>query len=76
MNSNVNLNLKIKNMALEKSFQEKFEEIQQKIQLVFSQVLADIAKSPGGLERLEMLHANHEKLTKYDVTKLFDSLQL
>ena len=72
----MNLNLKIKNMALEKSFQEKFEEIQQKIQLVFSQVLADIAKSPGGLERLEMLHANHEKLTKYDVTKLFDSLQL
>ena len=63
-------------MALEKSFQEKFEEIQQKIQLVLSQVLADIAKSPGGLERLEMLHANHEKLTKYDVTKLFDSLQL
>ena len=76
MNSNVNLNLEIKTMALEKSFQEKFEEIQQKIQLVFSQVLADIAKSPGGLERLEMLHANHEKLTKYDVTKLFDSLQL
>ena len=76
MNSIVNLNLKIKNMALEKSFQEKFEEIQQKIQLVLSQVLADIAKSPGGLERLEMLHANHEKLTKYDVTKLFDSLQL
>ena len=76
MNSNVNLNLEIKTMALEKSFQEKFEEIQQKIQLVFSQVLADIAKSPGGLERLEMLHADHEKLTKYDVTKLFDSLQL
>ena len=76
MNSIVNLNLKIKNMALEKSFQEKFEEIQQKIQLVFSQVLADMAKSPGGLERLEMLHAIHEKLTKYDVTKLFDSLQL
>ena len=76
MSSIVNLNLKFKNMALEKSFQEKFEEIQQKIQLVFSQVLADIAKSPGGLERLEMLHADHEKLTKYDVTKLFDSLQL
>ena len=76
MNSNVNLNLEIKTMALEKSFQEKFEEIQQKIQLVFSQVLADIAKSPGELERLEMLHANHEKLTKYVVTKLFDSLQL
>ena len=70
------MNLKIKNMALEKSFQKKFDEIQQKIQLVLSQVLADIAKSPGGLERLEMLHANHEKLTKYDVTKLFDSLQL
>ena len=63
-------------MALEKSFQEKFEEIQQKIQLVFSQVLADMAKSPGGLERLEMLHANHEKLIKYNVNKLFDSLQL
>ena len=76
MYSIVNFNFKIKNMALEKSFQEKFEEIQRKIQLVFSQVLADIAKSPGGLERLEMLHANHEKLTKYDVTKLFDSLQL
>ena len=72
----MNLNLKIKNMALEKSFQEKFEEIQQKIQLVFGQVLADIAKTPDGLERLEMLHANHEKLTKYDLTKLFDSLQL
>ena len=63
-------------MDQENSFQEKYEEIQQKIQLVFGQVLADIAKTPGGLERLEMLHANHEKLTKYDVTKLFDSLQL
>ena len=60
----------------EKTYQEKYEEIQQKLQHNFGQILSDIAKTPGGLERLEILQANHEKLTKYDLSNLFALLEL
>ena len=63
-------------MDNEKTHQEKYEEIQQKLQHNFGKILSDIAKTPGGLERLEILQANHEKLTKYDLTNLFALLDL
>ena len=63
-------------MDPEKSHQEKYEEIQQKLHHAFGQVLSDIAKTPGGLERLGILQANHEKLTKYDLSNLFALLEL
>ena len=63
-------------MDSEKSYNEKFEEIQQKLQHAFGQILFDIAMTPDGLERLEILQANHEKLTKYDLSNLFALLDL
>lgn len=63
-------------MDPEKSYKEKYEEIQQKLQHAFAYILSDIARTPDGLERLEILQANHEKLTKYDLSNLFALLEL
>ena len=63
-------------MDNEKTYQQKYEEIQEKLQHNFGKILSDIAKTPDGLERLEILQANHEKLTKYDLTNLFALLDL
>ena len=55
-------------MESDKTFQEKFDEIQEKLSREIRRIMNDIAKSEGGLERLQMMHENHEKLTKYDLT--------
>jgi len=56
-------------MESNKTFQEKFDEIQEKLQREIRRIMDNIAESDGGLERLQMMHENHEKLTKYDLLK-------
>ena len=60
-------------MDRKKSFEEKYAEIQKKLQSVIGGIISDIAKTDGGLERLRVIHENHEKLTKYDLISLTDS---
>ena len=59
-------------MDEEKTFQEQFDEIQKNIQSVVGRIVRDIAKTEDGLERLRVMHENHEKLAKYDLTSLTD----
>ena len=59
-------------MDAEKTFQEKYDEIQKKLQSVVGRIIRDIAKTDDGLERLRIMHENHEKLKKYDLTCLND----
>ena len=54
--------------------QEKFEEIQEKLLKVVQEIITDIAKTDDGLERLQMMYENHQKLTKYDLAMLFQKL--
>ena len=56
-----------------KSFEEKYAEIQKKLQAAIGGIISDIAKTDGGLERLQVMHDNHAKLTKYDLNCLTDS---
>jgi len=56
-----------------KSFEEKYAEIQKKLQAAIGGIISDIAKTDDGLERLRVMHENHEKLAKYDLTSLTDS---
>ena len=49
-------------------------EIRKKIsRRVYRGIISDIAKTDGGLDRLRIMHENHEKLTKYDMTHAHDS---
>ena len=59
---------KYSKMESNKTFQEKFDEIQEKLQREIRGIMDNIAKTDGGLERLQMMHENHEKLTKYDLS--------
>lgn len=59
-------------MNQEKNFQEKFDEIQTKLQSVIGRIINDIAKTDDGLERLRVMHENHQKLTKYDLNSITD----
>ena len=54
--------------------QEKFEEIQEKLLKVVQEIINDIAQTDDGLERLQMMYENHQKLTKYDLAMLFQKL--
>ena len=54
--------------------QEKFEEIQEKLLKVVQEIINDIAQTDDGLERLQMMYENHQKLTKYDLALLFQKL--
>ena len=47
-----------------KSFEEKYAEIQKKLQAAIGGIISDIAKTDDGLERLRVMHENHEKLAK------------
>ena len=47
-----------------KTFQEKFGEIQTKLQSVLGGIITDIAQSDGGIERLRIMHKNHEMQTE------------
>ena len=54
--------------------QEKFEEIQEKLLKIVREIINDIAQTSDGLERLQNMYENHKKLTKYDLTMLFQKL--
>jgi len=59
-------------MNQEKNFQEKFDEIQTKLQSVIGRIIGDIAKTEDGRERLRVIHENNQKLTKYDLNSITD----
>ena len=54
--------------------QEKFERIQEKLLKIVKEIINDIAQTDGGLERLQMMYENHQKLTKYDLSMIFQKL--
>ena len=54
--------------------QEKFEKIQEKLLKVVKEIINDIARTDDGLERLQMMYENHQKLTKYDLAMIFQKL--
>ena len=54
--------------------QEKFEEIREKLLQIIEEIINDIARTDNGLERLQMMYENHQKLTKYDLAMIFQKL--
>ena len=60
-------------MESDKNFQEEYDEILEKLSKVYHQIISDIARTDGGLDRLRIMHENHEKLTKYNMTHAHDS---
>lgn len=56
-----------------KSFEEKYADIKKKLESVIGGIISDIAKTDGGLERLQVMHDNHANLTEYNLNCLTDS---
>ena len=60
-------------MESEKNFQEKYDELQEKLQLSIGKIVRDIAKTESGRERLRIMKENHENFTNCEMTHGNDS---
>ena len=59
-------------MDPENRLHAEFHELQAKLQSVIGRIIGDIGRTDDGLERLRIMHENHEKLTKYHLNSITD----